>query len=52
MLSNSDPDDDFFYNLYEKNEDEIKIKKVSASRAINSNASKRGKISEIVVIHE
>ena len=52
MLSNSDPDDDFFYNLYENNEDKIKIKKVSASRAINSNASKRGKISEIVVIHE
>lgn len=52
MLSNSDPDDDFFYNLYEKDEDNIFIKKVDASRAINSNANKRGKISEIVVLHK
>lgn len=52
MLSNSDPDDNFFHELYEKNEDDIYIKKVNASRAINSNASKRGKISEIVVLHK
>lgn len=52
MLSNSDPDDDFFYNLYKKGEDNIFIEKVNASRPINSNADKRGEISEIVVLHK
>jgi len=47
MVSNSDPSDDFFDNLYKK----YKVERVSASRAINSNAKSRGKISEILVIN-
>ncbi|MFN3361606.1 MAG: DNA adenine methylase [Pseudanabaenaceae cyanobacterium] len=45
MLSNSDPQDDFFaqafggYNIY----------RVLASRAVNSNSAKRGKITELVI---
>ncbi|MFP4697296.1 MAG: DNA adenine methylase [Eubacteriales bacterium] len=52
MLSNSDPDDDFFHTIYEKNERDIFIKKVNAQRAINSKGTKRGKVSEIVVLNK
>lgn len=50
LLSNSDPkntnvDDNFFDELYS----DYSIKRVYASRMINSNASRRGKISEILV---
>jgi DNA adenine methylase len=49
MLSNSDPsnyiEDSFFDDLYQ----EFKIERVSASRAINSKASKRGAIKEILI---
>lgn len=50
MLSNSDPknenpNDNFFDDLYK----EFNIVRVNAKRIINSNASKRGKISEIIV---
>lgn len=52
MLSNSDPknenpDDRFFENLYEG----FRIEKVDASRMINSDASKRGKIKELVILN-
>ncbi len=52
MLSNSDPknenpDDCFFENLYEY----FRIERVDASRMINSDASKRGKIKELVVLN-
>ena len=50
LLSNSDPkntipDDDFFDVLYS----DFKIDRVSASRSINSNPEKRGKISELLI---
>ncbi len=50
MLSNSDPQninpqDDFFEELYK----EYIINKVEASRAINSNGKKRGKIKELLI---
>lgn len=50
MLSNSDPqnenpDDDFFERLYQG----FNIKRVSANRSINSNASKRGAIAELLI---
>lgn len=50
MLSNSDPkntneDDNFFDELYK----EFNIKRIYASRSINSKATGRGKISEILV---
>jgi len=45
MLSNSDPHDDFFDELYS----EFKINRVLASRNINSVGSKRGKVNEIIV---
>jgi len=50
ILSNSDPkneddEDNFFDNLYKK----FKIDRVKAKRFINSNASKRGAINEIIV---
>ncbi len=50
MLSNSDPknilpDDDFFDELYAK----YTIERVPARRMINSDASKRGEINEIIV---
>jgi len=48
MLSNSDTS--FIEGLY-KNIKGVKIKKVHAGRAINSNGAKRGKVSEIVVIN-
>ena len=50
ILSNSDPrvtnpDDNFFDNLYK----EYKISRIQAKRMINSDAQKRGNISEILV---
>lgn len=50
MLSNSDPknstpDDHFFENLYQQ----FHIYRVSAKRMINSDARKRGEISELVI---
>lgn len=50
MLSNSNPhntnlDDNFFHDLYS----EYNINEVYASRMVNSNASKRGKITELVI---
>lgn len=50
MLSNSDPknenpDDNFFDNLYKG----FKIERVQANRAINSNGTKRGQISELLI---
>tara|TARA_B110000008_G_scaffold197531_1_gene195953 strand:+ start:213 stop:1100 length:888 start_codon:yes stop_codon:yes gene_type:complete len=50
LLSNSDPkntdiDDDFFDELYSN----FQIDRVFASRAINSNPDKRGKISELLI---
>ena len=52
MLSNSDPkninpDDEFFDNAF----GDFTIKRVQASRLINSKASKRGPITEILVIN-
>jgi DNA adenine methylase len=47
MLSNSDTS--FIRDLYSNICDSIKIHTVEAGRAINSNASKRGKITEVVV---
>lgn len=52
MLSNSDPknenpDDRFFEDLYKK----FYIERVDASRMINSNSSKRGKIKELVIMN-
>lgn len=50
ILSNSDPqnvnqEDDFFEKLYSK----YKIRKIKATRMINSNADKRGKINELLI---
>ncbi len=50
MLSNSDPkntnpNDDFFEKHYKG----FKIKRVLASRSINSVGSKRGKINELLI---
>lgn len=50
VLSNSDPknvneDDNFFDDLYKN----YTIKRVEASRAINSNGDKRGKINELLI---
>lgn len=52
MLSNSDPknenpDDHFFEDLYKG----FRIERVDASRMINSNSSKRGKIKELVIMN-
>lgn len=52
MASNSDPknvnpEDDFFEDLYKKSK--MKINRISASRAINSKGSARGKISELLI---
>lgn len=54
MLSNSNPknidlEDDFFESLY--NHDGIKINEVMASRRINSKASGRGEISELLIVN-
>jgi len=46
MLSNSDTP--FINNIYSKIKG-VKINKVSAGRAINSNGAKRGKVSEVLV---
>ena len=50
LLSNSDPknvdiNDEFFDNLYK----EFDIKRIKASRAINSRGSKRGKVNEVLI---
>lgn len=50
ILSNSDPknvkqEDNFFDDLY----NEYRINRVSATRMINSNAEKRGKINELII---
>ncbi|MDR0899660.1 MAG: DNA adenine methylase [Lactobacillaceae bacterium] len=45
MMSNADVP--LVYELY--NQPEFKISKIKASRAINSNASKRGKVGEVLV---
>ena len=50
MLSNSDPhnvdpEDDFFEELYQG----FDIKRVVASRAINSKGDRRGKIAELAI---
>ncbi len=52
MLSNSDPqninhEDSFFQDLYPN----FVIKKVQASRMINSNGEKRGKITELLIMN-
>jgi len=52
MLSNSDPHnenphDDFFQEIYEG----FTIEKVAAKRAINSNGSKRGEITELLIMN-
>lgn len=48
MLSNSDTE--FINKIYSEIKDEkIKINKVQAGRAINSDASKRGKITEVLI---
>ncbi|NCB20984.1 MAG: DNA adenine methylase [Clostridia bacterium] len=49
MLSNSNTP--FIRELYRNLGDKIKIKKVYATRAINSVASKRGEIKELVIIN-
>ena len=49
MLSNSNTP--FINKLYSGFGKKIKINKVYASRAVNSNAKKRGKIKEVVVIN-
>ena len=50
LLSNSDPknvdiNDEFFDNLYK----EFDIKRIEASRAINSKGEKRGKVTEVLI---
>jgi DNA adenine methylase len=50
MLSNSDPknenpNDEFFDELYK----DFRIERIKASRAINSNGAKRGRISELLI---
>jgi DNA adenine methylase len=52
MLSNSDPknedlNDDFFEMIYQG----YRIERVKASRNINSNAQKRGKINELLILN-
>jgi DNA adenine methylase len=47
MLSNSDPDGNFFSKHYQDNN--IFIRRVKANRMINCAAEKRGKISELVI---
>ncbi len=49
MLSNSNTD--FIKKLYSGLDKKIKIHKVNANRMINSDASKRGKIKEVLVIN-
>jgi len=52
MLSNSDPknvdiEDDFFEKAYKK----FRIERIQSRRAINSNGSARGKISELLILN-
>ncbi|MBE9195233.1 DNA adenine methylase, partial [Synechocystis sp. LEGE 06083] len=52
MLSNSDPknvdeNDNFFEELYQN----FRLERVSAARMINSKASKRGKINELLIMN-
>jgi len=49
MLSNSDTP--FIKELYSDLDKNIKINKVYAGRAINSNGAKRGKVKEVVVVN-
>lgn len=49
MLSNSDTP--FIQKIYSELKPEIKIKKVQAGRNINSKASGRGKVSELVILN-
>lgn len=42
---NTDPDDDFFDNLYSN----FNINRVTAKRSVNSNGNKRGPISELLI---
>jgi len=49
MLSNSDTS--FINKLYSGLGKKIKINKIKATRIINSNAKKRGKINEVLVIN-
>lgn len=46
ILSNSDTEDGFFDNLYNK---DYRIEKVEARRAINCKGDKRGKINELII---
>jgi DNA adenine methylase len=53
ILSNSDvkgknPNDNFFDDLY----DEFNIKRVYASRMVNANAAKRGKLKELLITNQ
>lgn len=53
ILSNSDvkgknPNDDFFDNLYQQ----FNIKRVFATRMINANAEKRGKLTELLITNQ
>ena len=53
ILSNSDvkgknPNDDFFDNLYEQ----FSIKRVFATRMVNANAEKRGKLTELLITNQ
>ena len=49
MLSNSNTD--FIKKLYSRLDKKMKVHKVDATRMINSDASKRGKIKEVLVIN-
>jgi len=49
MLSNSDTD--FIREIYSEKSEKIRIVPVQAGRSINSNASRRGKISELVILN-
>ena len=53
ILSNSDvkgknPNNDFFDDLYEQ----FNIKRVYASRMVNANAEKRGKLTELLITNQ
>lgn len=53
ILSNSDvkgknPDDDFFDDLYEQ----FEIQRVLATRMVNANAEKRGKLTELLITNQ
>ena len=53
ILSNSDvkgknPNDDFFDELY----DQFCIKRVFATRMVNANAEKRGKLTELLITNQ